>query len=52
MQGIGLGLVICKMLVHKFNGHIDFISKFQEGTTFYFTFELFKMEDSERIEKL
>ena len=27
-QGIGLGLVISKMIVHKFNGTIDFISKF------------------------
>ena len=29
MQGIGLGLVICKLLVEKFNGKIDFKSKYK-----------------------
>ena len=37
--GIGLGLVISKMIVNKFNGQIDFASIYKEGTTFYFTFE-------------
>jgi signal transduction histidine kinase len=40
MKGIGLGLVICKLIVSKFNGHINFISKYGKGTTFYFTFEI------------
>jgi two-component system, sensor histidine kinase and response regulator len=37
MKGIGLGLVICKLIVEKFDGKIDFISKFKKGSTFYFT---------------
>lgn len=37
--GIGLGLVISKMIVNKFNGMIDFNSVYKKGTTFYFTFE-------------
>ena len=37
--GIGLGLVISKMIVNKFNGQIDFNSVYKKGTTFYFTFE-------------
>jgi signal transduction histidine kinase len=38
MKGIGLGLVICKLIVEKFDGKIDFISTYKKGTTFYFTF--------------
>ena len=37
-QGIGLGLVISKLLVHKFNGEINFMSKHKNGSTFYFSF--------------
>ena len=37
-QGIGLGLVISKMIVSKFNGKIDFISKYKKGSTFFFSF--------------
>ena len=40
MKGIGLGLVICKMIVQKFNGCIDFISEFQKGSSFFYTFEI------------
>ena len=40
MNGIGLGLVICKLIVTKFNGEINFISEYGKGTTFYFTFEV------------
>ena len=39
-KGIGLGLVISKLIVEKFNGMIDFISKWKKGTTFFFTFEI------------
>ena len=50
-NGIGLGLVICQKIVAKFDGIIDFISEYQKGTTFFFTFEIdefmedFEMED-------
>ena len=39
MDGIGLGLVISRMIVDKFNGKIDFQSTFKKGSTFFFTFE-------------
>ena len=38
-NGIGLGLVISKMIVTKFNGYIDFVSKYKKGSTFFYTFE-------------
>ena len=38
LKGIGLGLVISKLIVEKFTGYIDFISKFQHGSTFFYTF--------------
>ena len=40
VKGIGLGLVISKMIVNKFGGEIDFVSKFKRGTTFFYTFML------------
>ena len=40
MEGIGLGLVICQMIVKKFNGSINFVSEQDKGSTFYFNFEL------------
>ena len=39
-NGIGLGLVISKLIVGKFNGIIDFDSKYKKGSTFFYTFEL------------
>ena len=39
-SGIGLGLVISKLIVNKFNGEITFSSKYQHGTTFSYTFEI------------
>ena len=39
-NGIGLGLVISKLIVTKFNGYIDFYSKHKKGSTFYYTFEV------------
>lgn len=46
-KGIGLGLVICKIITKKFGGEIDFVSKYKQGTTFYFTFMLEPMELNE-----
>ena len=40
VHGVGLGLVICKMIVNKFDGHIDFVSKYGKGSTFFFTMKL------------
>ena len=40
VQGVGLGLVICKLIVNKFDGEIDFISEHKKGSTFFFTFEI------------
>ena len=39
VNGIGLGLVISRLIVAKFDGYIDFISTFKKGSSFYFTFE-------------
>jgi signal transduction histidine kinase len=41
-KGIGLGLVISKLIVEKFNGEIHFFSKYKKGTTFFYTFEMEK----------
>jgi signal transduction histidine kinase len=40
VHGVGLGLVICKMIVNKFDGYIDFVSKYKKGSTFFFTMKL------------
>ena len=39
-NGIGLGLVISKMIVTKFGGTISFVSKYKQGTIFTFTFNV------------
>ena len=39
-KGVGLGLVICKMIVERFSGVIDYVSQWKKGTTFFFTFEI------------
>lgn len=39
-NGIGLGLVISKMIVTKFNGRIYYESEYQVGSEFSFTFEI------------
>lgn len=40
VNGIGLGLVISKLIAEKFNGNINFFSKENKGSTFFFTFEI------------
>ena len=44
-NGIGLGLVISKLIVSKFNGIIDFKSTFGQGSSFYFSFEIENIND-------
>lgn len=39
-KGIGLGLVISKMIVEKFGGSIGFSSTYRMGSTFYYEFEV------------
>jgi signal transduction histidine kinase len=51
-DGIGLGLVISKLIVQKFNGCIDFFSEYQKGSTFFFTFELEPVQLLERSESI
>lgn len=45
VKGIGLGLAISKLIVGKFNGFIDFVSEHEQGSTFFYTFQL---EDFDR----
>ena len=46
-QGIGLGLVISKLIIEKFGGTINFCSEYEVGTTFTFTFPLQRPEFNE-----
>ena len=48
-KGIGLGLVICKLIVGNFNGQINFYSKYKKGTTFYFTFDVQPLSAEEKL---
>ena len=50
IQGIGLGLIISKMIVNKFGGQIDFVSKYKKGTTFFYTFLVDKVTQEMVIE--
>ena len=49
VKGIGLGLVISKMIVNKFGGEIDFISKYKRGTSFFYTFMVEEFKDEEML---
>jgi len=42
-QGIGLGLVISKLIVEKFGGELNFLSEYGKGTTFWYTFPVFNI---------
>lgn len=46
-EGIGLGLMISKMIVEAFSGTIGFNSKLNQGTTFYYTFINHQIQESE-----
>ena len=39
-------MVICKQIVKKFSGNIDFLSRFGKGSTFWFTFETLPFEQA------
>ena len=41
---IGMGLTISREIANKYNGNIKFTSKYKEGSTFAFTFELEEYE--------
>ncbi|NOT36515.1 MAG: HAMP domain-containing histidine kinase [Saprospiraceae bacterium] len=43
-SGTGLGLAMCQQIVESVNGHINFTSVLQEGTTFYVYLPLMKDE--------
>ena len=47
-NGIGLGLVIAKQIANVFDGDITFVSEFQVGSTFTFTF---KLENDDSIDE-
>ena len=51
-KGIGLGLLISKLIVEKFNGKINFISKYNKGTTFFFDFEIQAIDMMQKAELL
>jgi K+-sensing histidine kinase KdpD len=39
-NGIGLGLVISKMIAQDFGGDVDFFSQWKQGSTFYYTMSI------------
>jgi C4-dicarboxylate-specific signal transduction histidine kinase len=47
---IGLGLHVSKQIVMSFNGQLDFISEWQNGSTFIFSFEVEIDDQEEQIE--
>ena len=48
---MGLGLFISKQIVTKFNGSLDFVSMYERGSTFFFSFDLefydYQIEENE-----
>ena len=51
VHGVGLGLVICKMIVNKFDGYIDFVSRYGKGSTFFFTMKLDEIDQIAELQK-
>ena len=51
VNGIGLGLMISKMIVENFDGVIDFASEFEKGSVFFFTFSTEKIESNDLTPK-
>lgn len=49
-NGIGLGLVISKLIVNEFDGVIDFFSKYKKGSTFFFIINLDQENLISRVE--
>lgn len=39
-NGIGLGLVISKMIAQDFGGDVDFFSQYKQGSTFFYTMSM------------
>ena len=46
-NGIGLGLMISKMIVSSFDGILDFASEYKKGSIFFFTFTTEKIYDQD-----
>ena len=46
-EGIGLGLVISKLIVQKFGGTLSFFSEYGKGTTFQYTFPILEIDEEE-----
>lgn len=42
---IGMGLSISREIANKYNGNVTFLSKYKEGSTFTFSFELEEFEE-------
>lgn len=47
MQGIGIGLVKSNLIAKKFNGEIDFTSKYKHGSIFFFSFQIENLNEEE-----
>lgn len=48
-EGTGLGLIICKKLVSMMGGTIDYMSKVNKGTTFYFNIKYKKTKMQKKV---
>lgn len=48
-NGVGLGLVIAKMIVQQFDGEINCVSEKDQGSVFSFTFKLEPIEEDDEM---